>query len=277
MSHFSSKKHSEEYESSGPRPPVPGEESRMPKMIETQSDISRGSPPSFLKWAQTLSYLLEDREGVELFKRYVESEGGISADRLNFYFACEGLKQQTDPEKVKSMIGAIYRFLRKSQLDVPEDLRLTVKSGLKNEIVLSPNIYDKMQNEIECVINNTAYPNFLLSEIYLQHVQMMQSAAVATASASSSSSTCSAQGNLPRSLTLPTLHEDTELSICEEAASMHVMGSHTPSDVPLRLTRNLLLATQNRRLEVRPPGSKWDLVQLWCTLCYGCCYNYCLV
>lgn len=79
-------------------------------MIETQSDLSRGSPPSFLKWAQTLSYLLEDREGVELFKRYVESEGGISADRLNFYFACEGLKQQTDPEKVKSMIGAIYRW-----------------------------------------------------------------------------------------------------------------------------------------------------------------------
>lgn len=119
-----------------------------------------------------------------------------------------------------------------------------------------------MQSEIECVINNTAYPNFLLSEIYLQHVQLMQSAAVATASASSSSSTCSAQGNLPRSLTLPTLHEDTELSICEEAAGMHVMGSHTPSDVPLRLTRNLLLATQNRRLEVRPPGLVQTIWQL---------------
>lgn len=69
----------------------------------------RESPPSYLKWARTLAMLLEDREGVELFKKYVESEGGINADRLNFYFACEGLKQQSNPEKIKLMIGAIYR------------------------------------------------------------------------------------------------------------------------------------------------------------------------
>lgn len=72
---------------------------------------SSASSPSYLRWAHTLSYLLEDREGVELFKRYVEQEGAIHRDRLNFYFACEGLKQQTDPDKIKQMIGAIYKWV----------------------------------------------------------------------------------------------------------------------------------------------------------------------
>lgn len=72
-------------------------------------DPIRDSSPPYIKWARTLSCLLEDREGVDLLKRYAESEGGIQADQLNFYFACEGLKQQSDPEKVKKMINAIYR------------------------------------------------------------------------------------------------------------------------------------------------------------------------
>lgn len=112
----------DDYESCGPRPPVQGRESCLSKMTEghTSSNSSIGavaasvecqrtSPPAYFKWHQTLSGLLEDREGVEIFKRYVEAEGGIHSDRLNFYFACEGLKQQYEEEKVKSMVGAIYR------------------------------------------------------------------------------------------------------------------------------------------------------------------------
>lgn len=78
------------------------------------SESIRESPPACLKWASTLSSLLEDREGVELFKKYVEAEGGIDADRLKFYFACEGLKQQSDHDKVKLIIGAIYRFVNRA-------------------------------------------------------------------------------------------------------------------------------------------------------------------
>nr|NP_001163773.1 axin, isoform E [Drosophila melanogaster]ACZ95067.1 axin, isoform E [Drosophila melanogaster] len=96
-------------ECSGPRPPVPGEESRVKKMTEGVADTSKNSSPSYLNWARTLNHLLEDRDGVELFKKYVEEEAPAYNDHLNFYFACEGLKQQTDPEKIKQIIGAIYR------------------------------------------------------------------------------------------------------------------------------------------------------------------------
>lgn len=123
MNHIVKQKLLDDYESCGPRPPVQGQESRLSKMTEGRSssnssigvaaaasvECNRTSPPAYFKWHQTLSGLLEDREGVEIFKRYVEAEGGIHSDRLNFYFACEGLKQQFEEEKVKSMVGAIYR------------------------------------------------------------------------------------------------------------------------------------------------------------------------
>lgn len=80
-------------------------------MTEGVGEHLRNSPPSYLNWARTLNHLLEDRDGVELFKKYVEEEAPAYNDHLNFYFACEGLKQQTDPEKIKQIIQAIYRWV----------------------------------------------------------------------------------------------------------------------------------------------------------------------
>lgn len=70
----------------------------------------------------------------------------------------------------------------------------------------------------------------------------------------SSSGSISATDTLPRSSTLPTLHEDSELSLCDDFEKLCVEGGRMPADMPIRLTHDLLLATQKRRLEIRPPG-----------------------
>lgn len=74
----------------------------------------------------------------------------------------------------------------------------------------------------------------------------------------SSSGSISATDTLPRSSTLPTLHEDSELSLCDDFEKVQVEGSggggRVHNDFPMRLTRDLLIATQKRRLEIRPPG-----------------------
>ncbi|ALC46265.1 Axn [Drosophila busckii] len=333
MSHSSGLRKHVDNECSGPRPPVPGEESRVKKMTEGVLDTSRNSPPSYLNWARTLNHLLEDRDGVELFKKYVEEEAPAYNDHLNFYFACEGLKQQTDPEKVKQIIGAIYRFLRKSQLSISDDLRTQIKAIKSNELPLSPHIYDPMQHHVEATIRDSIYPSFLCSEMYIHYIQQMSalqerfssSGATASGSAGSSGSggscasntgsiagacalpaasskqqqqqqqlppgifinlpmssssaagmptgACSASGSvygpstsasssgsisatdtLPRSSTLPTLHEDSELSLCDDFEKVQLDGGRSNNDFPMRLTRDLLMATQKRRLEIRPPG-----------------------
>lgn len=214
-----------EYDSSGPRPPIPGEETAKNfKMIDayltSSSSSSQSTTPPCLQWARTLSNLLEDREGAELFKTYVESEGGIHKERLNFYFACEGLKQESDPEKTKKIIGLIYsKILKKSDLHVPNDVKQLVKAGLKDEVAISPRIYDQMQKDVKRIIQETTYPNFLQSEMYLNYVQqatqgsahfpaIVNEITTATTVTSTTISESSSKFLLSRSSTLPTLIEE---------------------------------------------------------------------
>ncbi|CAG9806135.1 unnamed protein product [Chironomus riparius] len=277
-----------DYDSIGQRPPIPGEEtskkfkmtdsaqSELHLFMTSSSSSQSSSSPSCLKWARTLGSLLEDREGVELFKKYVESEGGIHSDRLNFYFACEGLKQQSDPDKVKQIIGAIYRFLKKSELLVPDDIRRAVKAGLKDEIILTPDVYDQMQHDVERIINESTYPNFLQSDMYVQYVQqaqqpmtviernqyLQQQQTISTSTTTATSSTISETSSkfLSRSSTLPTLMEEAgdgcSVGDVTESISdpINRVPSTTTSKVPMSLTKDALMATQRRRLEMRSPG-----------------------
>lgn len=161
------------------------------------------------------------------------------------------------------------RFLRKSQLQTPEDIRRQIKNCIKNDISVDPNIFNEMQENVMRMISETSYINFLQSDIYLNYVQKMQgkdagglySGAEGSNSGGSSSSENGA-GNemISRSATLPTLHEDSELLLSDSSSRRHIGGSsRTPStsgpatSIP-RLTKELILATQIRRLEMRPPG-----------------------
>lgn len=127
----------DEYECSGngPRPPVPGKESRTTKMTEmgcpssstvaaaaaavAQAPFAVPHADDILaecarvkKWREKLSNLLSDQKGVELFREFVKYEARPDDNytiHLDFYFACEGLKQLTDPKTVRQIIGAIYR------------------------------------------------------------------------------------------------------------------------------------------------------------------------
>lgn len=283
MSHTPSRKYIDDNECSGPRPPVPGEESRVKKMTEGVSECPKNSPPSYLNWARAFGNLLEDRDGVELFMKYVEVEAPAYTSHLKFYFACEGLKQQSDQEEIKKIIKAIYRLLKTIPITISEDLRRTIKAGLKNEIPLSPNIYDALQQSTENTIREKIYPNFLRSDMYFNYIQQMSAAqerctgagagvvttgkgtaAPGTSSAgglygpstsASSSGSGSATDTLPRSSTLPTLHEDTELTINHDFDNLRMTESRISAEMPMRLTRDLLLATEERRLEIRPPGA----------------------
>ncbi|KAJ9597773.1 hypothetical protein L9F63_011381 [Diploptera punctata] len=212
------------------------------------------SPPSYLRWARNLHSLLEDPEGVRLFRRYLAQEGPSHADPLEFWFACNGLKNQHPvPEKTTQLVKVIYRrFFVKTQLAISEDLRKEVNRRIKEEKnQLAGDVFDDIQTEVEHLINETTYPNFLKSDMYLQHVQTMQNGELSSGSTSSSGSSGSSSGG-GRDISgagppLPTLHEDTEL-VTVEGSKMPIAGSDA-----LPLTRDMLIATQKRRaFEVRP-------------------------
>lgn len=331
------------------RPPVPGGESKSTAMTEgyppapnsnyrdsavlsmasgcDMPTVGSSEMASYLRWAQSFSDLLADREGVTLFKRFVEQEGGIHQDRLKFFLACDGLADVREPEKIKQMIDAIYKFLKRTHISVPDVVRDAIRALRKNELEPRTDIFDKMYEEVRHTMAQTIYKSFLKSDIYLEYVQCMTStnssmgmrtglsaASSLTGSHSSSSSSSAAAGasgggpavplsqpphppvtgttptlvtssavaansmviaaalgadHLTRNLTLPTLHEDSEL-VCDNivsiSASTHLeeagatdnvgdgLRKRGPAEPPMRLTKDSLLATEARRLEIRPQG-----------------------
>lgn len=297
------------------------------------SSASFSALPSYMRWAQSLTYLLGDREGMELFNRFVKQEGGVHQDRLKFFLACDGLAAQRKPEMIKPMIDAIYKFLKGTQIPVSKEVRSEIKLLRNGQVEPRTDIFDKMYEEVRQTMGQTTFTSFLKSDIYLGHVQSMTStnscmggpsrglscgplASATSAAATSSSSTVSLAGptavpttsagqmlppalppppvsttpmlvtssavaansmvigselgavDLTRSLLLPTLHEDKEL-VCDNIVSISAttefsgaaatgsvggVRGNAPADPPMRLTKDSLLATEARRLEVRPPG-----------------------
>lgn len=99
---------------SEPTPVLSGYEpegsSRPPPTVSRPSSRhDNPSPPSCLRWAQSLHFLLQDPEGIRLFQQYLESECPHHADALDFWFACEGLRKQTAPEKIHQLVKVIYK------------------------------------------------------------------------------------------------------------------------------------------------------------------------
>ncbi|XP_014605318.1 PREDICTED: axin isoform X2 [Polistes canadensis] len=274
------------FNENSPRPPVPGEETgghvsrfrpQSPALTPRRSSLATptalgscdasaplgfepegccrtttmecDSSPPCLRWAKNLHSLLQDSVGLELFRKYLDQEGKPHANPLNFWFACEGLKEQSDPDRIHHLVKLIYRkFFLKSQLAIPEDVRKEANRRVKEGRV-DEKVFDAVQIQVERLINETTYPNFLRSEMYLQYVQNSQNPDSGGCPSSGSSREMSV--SCGPSL-LPTVHEDSEF-----VTSVH--SSHSASETPgelrseLRLTKNVLIATQQTRaMDVRP-------------------------
>ncbi|CAK9799469.1 Axin1 [Anthophora quadrimaculata] len=281
------------FNENSPRPPVPGEEtgnyvSRFRPQSQTltprpsslatptasgcdasaplgfepegccsTTTMESDSPPACLRWARNLHSLLQDPVGLELFRKYLDQEG--IANPLNFWFACEGLKEQTDPERIHQLVKLIYKkFVCNSQLAIPEDVRREanrrVKEGRADE-----KVFDAVQLAVERLINETTYPNFLQSTMYLDYVRSCQNPDSGGCPNSGSSREMSV--SCGPSL-LPTVHEDSEY-----VSSIH--SSHSASETPgelrgkLRLTNSVLMATQQTRaMDLRPKPEAYAGVYL---------------
>ncbi|XP_066582059.1 axin-1-like isoform X2 [Prorops nasuta] len=274
------------FNENSPRPPVPGEETgghvsrfrpQSPALTPRRSSLAASNTtcagdvsaplgfepegccgsttmesdnsPACLRWARNLHSLLQDPEGLQLFTKYLDQEGISHANPLNFWFACEGLREHKDPQSIPHLAKLIYRkFIVKYQLAIPEDVRKEANRRIK-EGRADRKVFDAAQLEVERLINETTYPNFLRSDMYLQYVQSCQNPELGGCPSSKSCREISI--SCGPSL-LPTVHEDSEF-----VSSGH--SAHSANETPaesrseLRLTKDVLIATQNTRaLDLRP-------------------------
>lgn len=259
-----------------PRPPVPGEEGELVSgdvrpyslgfySIKSESlrceastatprrpDLDLGyepegsaSPtPPYLKWAESLHSLLDDQDGIHLFRTFLKQED--CADVLDFWFACSGFRKQDtgegNEEKKLKLAKAIYKkYILDSNGIVSRQIKPATKSFIKDCVMklhIDPAMFDQAQTEIQAVMEENTYPLFLKSDIYLEYTR------TGGESPKLYSDQSSVSGNgkvLPGYL--PTLNEDEEWR-CEQEAEENSENDPTPSK---RLTQKLLLETAPQR------------------------------
>lgn len=126
---------------------------------------------------------------------------------------------------------------------MPDHLKKLIKAGLHGETALTPNIFNEMQKDVEQSINNHTYRAFIQSRTYVTYVNSNLDPYHLPSSSSSSEE---GSKHISRSSTLPTLHEDSEFVNYDSDISCGAGGA------PITLTKDALMATQMRRLEITP-------------------------
>ncbi|XP_019337907.1 axin-1 isoform X2 [Alligator mississippiensis] len=259
-----------------PRPPVPGEEGELvatdPRPIshgfysgksdaiknETstatprRSDLDLGyepegsaSPtPPYLKWAESLHSLLDDQDGINLFRTFLKQED--CADLLDFWFACSGFRKLepciSNEEKRLKLAKAIYKkYILDNNGIVSRQIKPATKSFIKDcvmKLQIDPDMFDQAQTEIQGMIEDNTYPLFLKSDIYLEYTRTGGESPKIYSDQSSGSGTGK---GLPGYL--PTLNEDEEWK-CDQDTEEETSRDSAPSS---RLTQKLLLETATHR------------------------------
>ncbi|KAM9843397.1 axin-1 isoform 2-T2 [Aulostomus maculatus] len=260
-----------------PRPPVPGEEgelvcsdgrnlSSFSKNTSLKCEASVATPrrpdldlgyepegsasptPPYLKWAESLHSLLDDQDGIHLFRTFLRQEE--CADTLDFWFACSGFRKleanEGNEEKRVKLAKAIYKkYILDNNGIVSRQIKPATKSFIKDcvtKLHIDPAMFDQAQTEIQTMMEENTYPLFLKSDIYLEHTRTGGE----SPKLYSNQSPISGNG---KSLSgyLPTLNENEEWR-CDQEADEQPDSDPTPSN---RLTQKLLMETAPQRVANR--------------------------
>ncbi|XP_077414668.1 axin-1 isoform X2 [Vanacampus margaritifer] len=250
-----------------PRPPVPGEEGELvlsechsagfppSKSLKCEASVatprrpdqdlgyepegSASPTPPYLRWAESLHSLLDDQDGIHLFRTFLKQEA--CADLLDFWFACSGFRKleagEGNDEKRLKLAKAIYKkYILDNNGIVSRQIKPATKSFIKDCVMklhIDPAMFDQAQTEIQTTMEENTYPLFLKSDIYLEHAQAGgESPKYADQSPLSGSTK-----NLPGYL--PTLNEHEEWR-CDQESEEPPECDLTPSS---RLTHRLLTET----------------------------------
>ncbi|KRZ67243.1 Axin-1, partial [Trichinella papuae] len=194
---------------------------------EESDDVSpyseRATPP-YMRWAVDLQNVLEDFEGLQLFKKFLTNEG--CENELDFWYACKGLKQYSDKEW--SLVERVAHMIHQNYVRPQGEYSLTCIRGetrveIQKRFVakdICQGMFDTAQMEVEAFLR-IKHAAFVESDLYISYLQAIQTGGwdsprcYSNDSRSNSSSSNSADGQRPSSTLLPTVQEEVEVEVPE--------------------------------------------------------------
>ena len=142
------------------------------------------SPTTCLRWTEGLNSLLEDAEGLELFRQFLESELTGNSKVLDFVFSCRGfrLMNESDRCKLVEVARLIHKryVLKETGLRLDPEIKRKVTEKIKKLINFSgessmdfsvKDVFSEASREAEKFLEKEMYPLFLKSDAFLDYFQ----------------------------------------------------------------------------------------------------------
>ena len=139
-----------------------------------------GSGP---RWDEDILHLLDDVDGVGLFKLYLEQEQ--LGHYLNFYFFCNGFRETVEsPAKLRKIVRMAHRdFIAGVATSKPskyiecldQDVRTAIADASRNPgDAIDMRMFDAAQQQVLDFMRRTSYIKFFESDVYIDYIQSLQ-------------------------------------------------------------------------------------------------------
>jgi len=210
--------------------------------VDEKGEFTESGSPAYTKWQESLDCLLDDAEGVTLFKKFLTQENNLNL--FEFYFAWKYLQtlEAEDTKEIASLVKTMYkvyikgdRVAKRLTLVTPESKSAIAKAVSAKQY--SREVFDSVKDQVVEVLKRDFYTPFLKSQIFQQYVQQNEESPKESAHSSGSVTA------RPLSTALPTVHEDSELDL----KHLVIASDSLPADDAPVLT----LTTKNVRLTER--------------------------
>ncbi|CDW54686.1 axin 1 [Trichuris trichiura] len=209
------------------------------------SPYSERATPPYMRWAVDLQNVLEDFEGLQLFKKFLNNEG--CGNELDFWYACKGLKQYS--EKERPLIERVAHMIHQNYVRPQGEFSLTcIRSETRVEIQkrfvakeVSQTMFNAAQLEVESFLR-IKHAAFVESDMYISYLQVIQTGGwdspkcYSNESRSNSSSNSSSDAQRPSSTLLPTVHEEVEIETEQHPQQQQTQSSKPTTNVDTTTT-----------------------------------------
>lgn len=152
---------------------------------------SASPTPPYLRWAESLHSLLDDEDGIRLFRTFLCQEG--CGDLLDFWFACSGFRKlpsgagvsgsgqpagtdSGENSKRLKLAKAIYRkYIADASTSVAaRQIKPATRTFIRDCVSrarLDAALFNQAQTEVQAWMEENTYPLFLKSDVYLKHAR----------------------------------------------------------------------------------------------------------
>lgn len=229
---------------------------------EKTSGFRESGSPACVKWNESLEHLLEDPDGVNIFKSYLTQENSVNLFEFYFAWKClQGLDSNSQMSEISNLARAMYKayckgdkklaFLTAEAKDKISK-HISSKSDLKNA-------FNSLKVQVLEILNRVFYVPFFKSSAYLQYVDNLEGNSPKESSTHSSG--CAS--TQPVTMILPTVHEDSELDLYQMSGATGEAGHGDTPIQQLSLTVKNMKITERLRLESKiKPEEQAGLVRV---------------